>query len=193
MPDLVASKEGSSQSDLESLLARSAAKDRTTIQKHLSLLESEGDPAHAALWRRLVGSMAALAPMPLQASGQGSIMFFIPDGKYRMQVFALEDQRDGRIALYLPNVLNEAIKRKILKKGDVPDEYSLGRSARTTIHVELLDSQNTPEPPAHMKNMLGWNRKAMRVSLPTTTSDGPKVEAAEALFDVAAKQFAKPG
>src|SRR5437868_3569227 len=83
---------------------------------------------------------------------------FTPDGKYRMQMFALEDQNDGKIAVYLPDVLNDAVRTKILKKADTPDDYAIVGSMRNLLHVEALDSQNTPEPPNHMKNMLGWGR-----------------------------------
>ena len=83
------------------------------------------------------------------------MLFFVPDGKYRMQMFALEDQSDGQIAVYLPDVLNEAIKAKILKKADEEDEYAIIGSLKNTIKVELLDAANTPEPATHVKNMLG--------------------------------------
>ena len=191
MPDLVAAKEQSREDALESMLARAGAKDRTTLQKHLAALDAEEDGAHAALWRRLAGKLAAMAPLPVQTSAHAAVLFFIPDGKYRMQVFALEDQRDGRIALYVPDILAEAVRRKLIRRGAGPDEYVSVGNSRTTLHVELLDAQNTPEPLPHVKNMLGWNRKALRVTIPTLSADRHRVETAEALCALAAKHFPK--
>jgi len=187
MPDTDAPTESPEQTGFEGMLARAAAKDRTHIQRHLATADAEPDAAHAALWRRLATMLFGLAPLPIQTVGHSAVLFFVPDGKYRMQMFALEDQSDGRIALYLPDVLNDAIRTKILRKGDAADEYAIVGSLRNTLHVEALDSQNTPEPATHVKNMLGWNRKALRVTLPAVTADGPRVEAAEAMVTLAAK------
>jgi hypothetical protein len=187
MPDIDPAVESVALTGFDGMLARAAAKDRTHIQRHLAACDAEADPAHAALWRRLATAMFNLAPLPIQTAGHSAVLFFVPDGKYRMQMFALEDQSDGRIAVYLPDVLNDAIRTKILKKGDAPDEYAIVGSLRNTVHVEALDSQNTPEPATHVKNMLGWNRKSLRVTLPALAADGPRVEAAEALMMLAAR------
>ena len=189
MPDLAAPAENSDQSELDAFLAKAGAKDRTQIQRHLAAIDAESDSSHGTLWRRIAGTLAALAPMPLQTAGHGGVLFFIPDGKYRMQVFAMEDA-EGRLSIYLPDILAEAVRKKILRATDNPAEFAIVGAMRHTLRVELLDAQNTPEPPAHVKNMLGWNRKAMRVTLPVIASEGPRVEAAEALFALAAKQWA---
>ena len=190
MPDVDPAVETAPQTGFEGMLARAAAKDRTHIQRHLAAADAEADGSHAALWRRLATTLFNLAPLPIQTVGHSAILFFTPDGKYRMQMFALEDGNDGKLAVYLPDVLNDAVRTKILKKGDAPDEYAIVGSLRNTIHVEALDSQNTPEPPNHVKNMLGWGRKALRVTLPTVAANGPRVEAAEALLTLAANQRA---
>jgi len=187
MPDLDAPAESSEQTGFDGMLARAAAKDRTHIQRHLAAADAEGDPAHAALWRRLATTLFSLAPLPIQTVGHSAVLFFVPDGKYRMQMFALEDLSDGRIAVYLPDVLNDAIAKKILRKGDVADEYAIVGSLRNSLHVEALDAANTPEPATHVKNMLGWNRKALRVTLPAIGAEGPRVDAAEAMVNLAAK------
>lgn len=190
MPDLAVPEESSAQSALDQMMARAGAKDRTHIQRHLAALDAEPDPAHATLWRRLAGTLYTLAPLPVQTVGHSAVLFFIPDGKYRMQVFALEDQSDGRIAVYLPDILDEAIKKKLIRKGDDPAEFPIVGALRNTLKVEVLDAQNTPEPPVHVKNMLGWNRKSLRVTLPAIAMDGPRVDAAEALCTLAAKHWA---
>jgi hypothetical protein len=190
MPDVEPAVETTPQTGFDGMLARAAAKDRTHIQRHLAAADGEADGAHAALWRRLATTLFNLAPLPIQTVGHGAVLFFTPDGKYRMQMFALEDQNDGKIAIYLPDVLNEAVRTKILKKAETPDDYAIVGSMRNLLHVEALDSQNTPEPPNHVKNMLGWGRKALRVTLPVVASNGPRVDAAEALLTLAAKQRA---
>src|SRR5439155_13918638 len=126
--------------------------------------------------------------------------FFIPDGKdgkYRMQVFALEDQRDGKILLYLPDVVADAIKGGVLGKpaparraevdasaffavGPAPAEhlaYPIRAHKGEFLEIEALDSTNTPDPPAPVTHMLGWNRKALRVTLPTVAATHPATAA----------------
>src|SRR5579859_3592824 len=190
MPEVDPAVETPPQTGFDGMLARAAAKDRTHIQRHLAAADLEADGAHAALWRRLATSLFNLAPLPIQTVGHSAVLFFTPDGKYRMQMFALEDQNDGKLAVYLPDVLNDAVKTKILKKADTDDDYAIVGSMRNLLHVEALDSQNTPEPPNHVKNMLGCGRKALRVTLPTVASNGPRVEATEAMLTLAAKQRA---
>ena len=97
------------------------------------------------------GELHRLAPLPVTTVGQHAVQFFIADGKYRMQVFALEDARDGRLMVYLPDILAKA-RRPGPPGGAQP---------------ESLDSANTPNPSPHIKHMLGWNRKAVRITLPT--------------------------
>lgn len=190
MPDVAAVEEKSIGTAFDAVLARTGAKDRTAIQRHLTAADAEPEPAHAALWRRLADLLAGFAPLPITATGHTAVMFFVPDGKYRMQVFALEDQNDGRISVYLPDILADAIKKKILKKGADPSDFAVVGSLRSTLRVEALDAQNTPEPPVHVKNMLGWNRKSLRLTIPILGTDKARLGAAEALVRLAAKQWA---
>jgi hypothetical protein len=189
MPEL-AVPDTSNWISLEAVLAKTGAKDRTHIQRHLTAADAEPDAAHATLWRRVADLLASLAPLPVQAVGHTAVMFFIPDGKYRMQAFALEDQSDGRIAVYIPDILAEAVKKKILKKADEESIYAVVGSLRSTLHIESLDASNTPEPPTHVKNMLGWNRKSLRITLSVIGTDKPRLAAVEALSQLAAKAWA---
>jgi hypothetical protein len=173
---------------LDEALARLGARDRANIEKHLAALNSEGDSKHAQLWRRLVGKLCELSPLPMQAIGAQAVIFFAPDGKYRMQVYAVEDNRDGRISVYLPDVTTQAIKEKVLVKSG--EGFAVAGAKAHTLAVEALDAGNTPEPPQHVKHMIGWNRKAVRITLPITAPDAPEVAAAEALCSLAAKQWA---
>jgi hypothetical protein len=166
----------SDAADIETFLTGLAGKDRSNIEKHLAACDAEPDPAHGKLWRRLAVALRKLAPMPVQTVGQHAVQFFIADGKYRMQVFALEDNRDGRVMIYLPDIVAQA------EKAGAP----LG-----VLKPELLDAANTPNPSPHVKHMLGWNRKAVRITLLTHAS-AQQVSAVEKLSALAAERWAKP-
>jgi hypothetical protein len=170
----------------EELLARCGSKERASIEKHLAACDAE-DPGHGALWRRLAGLLGSLAPAGVQTAGQHAIMFFVPDGKYRMQVFALEDLRDGTLKFYLPNILDKALRAKLLAKAG--GEYVLPGPKKQVLPAEQMDAANTPEPLPHVKHMLGWNRKAIKLTLPAGEAKGPLVTTAEALSELAAKQW----
>ena len=173
---------------LEDILARAGAKDRASIEKHLAACDAEPDPNHGNLWRRLAAKLGALVPLPVQAAAPQAVLFFIPDGKYRQQVFALEDRRDGMMALYLPDILAQAVDKRIVLKAD--GEYVVGNSRKNVLHVSTIDASNTPDAPPHVKQMLGWNRKAVRITLSVSESDSPQVKTAESLCNLAAKRWA---
>lgn len=177
--------------DVETILSRAGAKERAKIDKHLALRDTETADAYGKLWRPLVSVLGALAPLPAQTMGNLAVLFFIPDGKYRMQVFALEDAGDGMLSVYLPDVMAAAQKKKILLKEKLPGQFAIGGAATQLIQVESLDAANTPSPHPHVKNLIGWNRKAIRIVLPVTTDpDGPQFAAATALLELASKNWA---
>lgn len=161
--------------DLDALLAKAGQRDRANVEKHLAAV----DPAHATLWRRLMRSLATLAPLAIQTVGQAAVQFFIADGKYRMQVFALEDASDGHLILYTPDVYDEARKLKLIPAEG--DEHA--------VFIEQLTGANTPNPSPHFKNMLGWNRKALRIVLPINATD-EQIETAEHIAGLAARSWA---
>jgi hypothetical protein len=66
-------------------------------------------------------------------------------------------------------------------------EYPIVGVDDQALQVEAFPS-NTPDPPSHMKPMLGWNRKALRITL--TPKSGPQVDAVEALCNLASKSWA---
>jgi len=182
----------------EALLARMGARERVTVEKHLALCDQEADREHGKLWRRLVGKLAELAPLPVRTQGSDAVMFFIPDGKYRMQVFAIEDKRDGVISVYLPDVIAEATKQKILRStghGHVLSK-STGTGAdggATEVMVHAMDGSNGEDNKEYVKNLTGWNRKAMRLSFPTNRAQPAEVEAAERLCALAAAKWKQQG
>ena len=175
--------------DLETLLSRAGVKGRLSIQKHLAACDAEPKSGHGQLWRRLAARLGSLAPLPVQIGSQ-AVLFFAPDGKYRMQVFTLEDNRDGVLQLYLPNVLTEALRQKIVSKaGSI---YRANGKGKPSLTVEVLDAANTPDPAPHVKQMIGWNRKAIKLTLDAHAPNESTVETAEALCNLASKQWNKP-
>jgi hypothetical protein len=175
---------------LEGFLGRAAAKERTKIEKHLAACDAENDSNRGTLWRRLATLLDSFAGSGVESAGGQAWRFFCADGKYRMQVFALEDRGDGALRVALPDVLDEAIKKKVLLKGKVPNEYGL-KGSREPLRVEALDNAKYTDPPAHVKSMLGWGRRAIEVTIPTTSEGGPRTDAVEALCEIAAKKFRK--
>jgi hypothetical protein len=171
------------------ILDRTGVKDRTRIEKHLATCDAEATAIHGRLWRHVATVLSELVPLAMQSAGNNSWKFYIPDGKYRMQVFALEDPCDGTLRIYLPDILNEAIKAKILAKTAKPGEFTVGGS-RVTFHLESLGGEHAADAQEHYKHMLGWNRKALRLTLSTTEADESHVGATDALLTLAAKQWA---
>ena len=196
-------------STMEEFFKNVSAKDRTGVEKHLAVIDAEPDAAHGRIWRRVAKMLRRLAPLAVQTAGQHAIQFFVADGKYRMQAFALEDQRDGKILIYLPDVLEEAAKARVLRSpgkaassaaaasasaagaaGTAPaPEYGIAGAAGTRLRIEALDAANSPNPAPHYKHMLGWNRKALRITLLTTSTEA-ELDAAEKLCAIAAKRWA---
>ena len=100
--------------ELDEFLAKLAARDRQNVDRHLLAADAEPEPDHAKLWRRMARSIFTLSPHAVTTIGQQALLFFIADGKYRMQVFAVEDPRDGRLLIYTGDVIKEAVKAGVL-------------------------------------------------------------------------------
>ena len=175
---------------IESLLERAGAKERAKIEKHLASCDAEEGVEHGQLWRKLATMMSELTGSTVESVGGNAWRFFVPDGKYRVQVFALEDKFDGKVRVYLPDIRAEALKAKVIAKTDEDDEYEI-EGTEKPMRVEALDTATTPEPPAHVKHMLGWNRKAVLIALSTTDSQSPHVDTAARLCSIAAKKWSK--
>ena len=67
-----------------------------------------------------------------------------------------------------------------------PDHYLIEPS-REQLLINQLDSKSL-NPAPHYKDMTGWNRKALRITLPPSPSPA-QIEAAELLCALAAQQF----
>ena len=176
------------RASIETFLSKLGAKDRANAEKHLAACDAEGDPRHGVLWRRLACAMKTLAPHATKVNGRESVQFYVPDGKYKMQVFALHDARDGTLNVYCGNVLKQGLKAGVISiaKGAVKGVYAVPKSP-DPLQIEELD-ENTPEPAVFFKHMLGWSRKALRIVLPTTASEH-HINAAEQLCVISAASF----
>jgi hypothetical protein len=179
----------SSPISFDDFLAKLSAKDRVNVERHLAAAELEPDPKHAKLWRRLARALMTLSPHAIKCNGQHSMQFYVPDGKYRMQVFAMEDLRQGVITIYCSNVLDEAVSAKIISKPkskDEPNAYPINGSDEV-LTIEQLDG-STPSPAAFYKDMLGWNRRALRITL-ASNATSHQAEAAEKICAISAAKW----
>ncbi|HZL37541.1 MAG TPA: hypothetical protein VFC78_19640 [Tepidisphaeraceae bacterium] len=173
----------------EELSNRLPARERGAVLRHEAACE-ELDPAHADLWRRMVCRLATLAPHAVRALGQHTLQFFIADGKYRKQVYALDDHRDSKIVVYAPDVLDVALRESvILPAPDSAESRAYGiPGSRGVLYLEALDATTTSNPDASYKFMLGWNRRALRTTL-LTTATPQQIETAQRLWSLAAREW----
>jgi hypothetical protein len=170
----------------EPVLARLGIKERTKLEKHLATCDAEADGAHGTLWRKIAATLGELAPMAMQSVGNNAWRFFVADGKYRMQVFAMEDSMDGKLHIYLPDILTEAVKAKIVAKTAIAKTFAAGKSQ---VEIDSLGVAEAASAPPHYQHMLGWNRKALRLSISTAKMDDSLDKAIESLAQLAAKRF----
>ncbi len=122
-------------------------------------------------------------------NGQQSVQFYIADGKYRKQVFALEDVGPDQITVYCADVLEDAIKAKFLEKSkNATDDAGEFKVVSTTeaINVERIDgaSSNLAD---FCKHMVGWNRRAIRMNVPTSATE-TQITAVETLLAMSMPQ-----
>src|SRR5436190_14969956 len=179
--------------ELDDFLAKLAARDRQNVDRHLAAADAEPEGDHAKLWRRIARALFTLSPHAITTIGQQALQFFIADGKYRMQAFAVEDPRDGRILVYTADVLKDAIKQGVLAappKNDASAGHVVVADKGQRLIIEALDANNTPNPHPWYKNMLGWGRKALRITLPVKARAEP-IHETEVLAALTAKGFQK--
>jgi len=170
---------------LSTVLERAPAKDRANLQRHLDALATEPTSGgHAKTWETLLTLLAGLAPHALQTVGKEAVRFFVSDGRYKLQVYALEDKRDGLIRVYLPDVIDRALRKKVMIATKVEGEYALSAKAHP-LHIEALDGDNQVDPPAHFKFMIGLGRKALRLTL-EANGNPDQIKLTEALCQLAA-------
>lgn len=161
-------------------LMRLLPKDRLNVERHVAMCEANQGPDHAALWQRVACLLMALCDSTAKTVGRHTMQFFVPDGKYRLQVFALHDQHNGHLLVYAYNVLEEAFAASILERPTAEDSTTFRLSnAHDLLNIEQIDAKSiTPAP--YYKEMLGWNRRVIRITLPTDATPA-QVAAVETL------------
>ena len=175
----------------EEMLEKLSAKDRNTAEKHLlACQEGEGGERHATVWQRLACTLTMLAPHAVKFGAAQSMLFYVPDGPYKMQIFALQDARDGQINVFCGNVLDEALAGKLLKanpksRDDNPQTYGL-KDSDDRVEIEQLSGED--DLAAFCKHLVGWNRKALRIGIPATASE-VQVRTAEQLCALTAMKL----
>lgn len=175
----------------EEFITKLPVRDRATAERRVAALNTAGNAEHAALWQRLAAALMTLAPHAAKLIGKQTLQLYVADGKYRMQVFALEDLQDQKFTIYCPDILEEAMKLGLLlapHKAE-PSVYTIAAS-NEPLTIESL-SGTSRNPAAHFKDMTGWNRKAIAIALPPTPTP-TQVEAAELLCAIAFRHFPKP-
>ena len=172
----------------DEFLAKLAPKDKVSAARRVGVLEAQPDAERARLWKQLACTLMKLSAHAAKLIGQQTVQFYVAEGKYRMQVFALEDLQDGIFTIYCPDILQEAVAAGLLAQSEQidPGMYLLAAGGEP-IHVESL-SGSSPNLAIHVKDMTGWNRKALRITLGPTPSPA-QIEAAELLCAVAAHHF----
>jgi hypothetical protein len=61
-------------------------------------------------------------------------------------------------------------------------------AAGQSVEIDSLTAQNTPNPSPFYKHMLGWNRKAVRITLPVDASE-ESIKAAERICAISAQRW----
>lgn len=175
----------------ESFVSTLGTRDRENVKKHVAACEGEALPQHVALWKRLACALARFSPLAVQTAGQRALQFFSRDGNYRIQVFALEDPRDGTLLVYARDALDAAIGTGVLRGPVTRDGeqglYEVCEQPGATLRIEVLTAAKTMYAPDYYRHLLGWNRRAIKVILPTS-ADTPQVRAVETLCRLAAQQ-----
>src|SRR4051812_6617140 len=141
--------------DFAQFLAKLSPKDRAGAERRVSALEAVPNPAGALLWRRLACALMTLAPYAAKLVGKQTLQIYVADGKYRMQVFALEDLQDGNFTIYCPDILDEAVKAGLLMPAPHDEAHMyLIQPVRQSLRVERLQSASGSHA-VHFKDMTG--------------------------------------
>ena len=177
----------------ESFVATLSERDKRNVRRHVEACEAEPNPDHAALWKRLACTLARLSGRSVKTTGTRAVQFFAADGAYRMQLFALEDPRDGTVLVYTPDTLAAAtaagvIAVPVLSAGAALS-YEVGGVPGLNLEVEVLSAAKAVDAPEFYRHLLGWNRRAVKVTL-RTTAGRAQVGACESLCRLAAQEAA---
>jgi hypothetical protein len=156
--------------DHDTFLSKFGEKDRKGIARHLALYEEKLGREAAERWCRFAHTLMALAPFPAKFVAQQAVQFYVPDGKYRMQVFALQATEDGSLAIYAGDILDQSFRVGILFRAKLGDTRIFRiHNSPECLTIDTLDGHSAGLAPA-CKAMTGWNRKAICITLPPNAS-----------------------
>jgi hypothetical protein len=172
----------------DAFLTRLGQKALAAVEKHAELCEADAGQGYGRWWKRLAGSLGKLAPFAIETAGHQALKFHIPDGKYRVQVFALEDAATGRVVVYLPDIAALAVTNKLVKPSTDGHTYQIAGDGEVNLDLEVITSE-TKDAPVFVKPMLGWGRRAIRTSV-SVIGDERQVVALERLCGLAAEAWA---
>src|ERR1043166_6581163 len=83
--------------DFEAVQVKLGPKGRVNAKKHVAACDVAGAPEHGRLWKRLLCTLMTLAPHAVKMNREENLQFYVADGKYKMQVFAIEDLRTNEL------------------------------------------------------------------------------------------------
>jgi hypothetical protein len=167
----------------EEVLAKLGGRDRGNAARRVTAMEDKAENDRSRLWQRLACSLMTLAPVA-KFVGKDAVEFYVPDGRYKMQVFALEDVRDGNVTVYCPDVSAEAVAAGLLVQTGQPEPHALAAAGSgEPLWIEAVDAA-AMSPGAHVKNLTNWKRRAVRIKLPPRPAPA-QVEAVELLCAIA--------
>jgi hypothetical protein len=176
--------------DFEGFVATLPERDQRNLRRHVAACEAEPTADHADLWKRLASTLAALTGGPTKTTGTRAIQFFVADGPYRKQMFALEDPRDGTLIVYAPDVLAAATAADVIRGpiAAVADAlaYEVAGVPGLHIDVEILSMSKTVDAPEYYRHLCGWGHSAIKITLPMS-SGRAQVHACECICRLAAR------
>lgn len=174
----------------EDFLTRLSPKARSAMAKYEETCQNRGINAYSELWKRLAGLLSHLAPQYADMIGF-SVKFYIPDGKYRQQVFALETTQKGSVAVYMPDVTSEAIVRKLLSQSPIASSYRVPGANECKVLLEPITADTCET--VVCKAMVGWGKRALVTTL-DRNSTAEQIAAVEQLCSLAAESWpVQPG
>ena len=171
--------------EFDRLQSRLTPKAKAAVAKHLDIVSGDATLGFGECWKRVVGMLGRLAPDLVEAAGT-SLKFSIVDGKYRRQVFAVDDQRKGLVQIYLPDVLAAAQTAGLIgltESGTVAVKGDI----KTRIPLDVITA-DTKDIPDCCKPMLGWGRKALRIEI-GAAGDDKQIKMIEKLCALAAEAW----
>lgn len=174
--------------NVDDVLGRLGIREQSAPARRIEAMGVE-NPRRALAWVRLAGVLVSLAPYKPRTI-QRAIQFYIPDGKYQLQVFAMDDANDGTLVVYCEDVLQEATAAGLIdRQSGQPHRYQVFGTPHA-IDIEQLDGK-TENLPTYAGAMTGWNRKAIRIILPATPSR-EQTDAAELLCAMNSVRWRSP-